>query len=82
MISKIQKWGNSQGIRIPKSIIDQCHISVGEELIIIVDGGEITIKPASRIRGKYDLKELIKKIPQGYEAKEEEWGKTQGKEVW
>ena len=82
MISKIQKWGNSQGIRVPKSLLDKCQIAIGEELEILVNNGEIIIKPCSKIRGKYDLRDLVNKIPEDYETKEEDWGKPQGKEAW
>ena len=82
MIAKIQKWGNSQGVRVPKTILDQCHISIGEELEITVEGEEITLKPTSKIRGRYKLEDLVNKIPDDYEEGEEEWGLPQGKEVW
>jgi len=82
MIAKIQKWGNSQGIRVPKSILEQCHISIGEELEILAEGEEITIKPISKIRGKYKLDDLVKKIPHDYKTKETDWGLPQGKEEW
>ena len=81
MLTKIQKWGNSQGIRVPKSLLEQCHISIGEELEVSTDGEVIRIKPASIVRGRYKLKELVKKIPKDYRTKEE-WGFPQGKEVW
>lgn len=82
MIAKIQKWGNSQGIRVPKTILDQCHISIGEELEITAEGEEITLKPVSKIRGRYKLEDLVNKIPNDYEEGEEEWGLPQGKEAW
>jgi len=82
MITKIQKWGNSQGIRVPKSLLEQCHISIGEELEVLTDGVEIRIKPVSIVRGRYKLNELVRKIPKDYKIKEEEWGSPKGKEAW
>ena len=29
MLSKVQQWGNSQGIRIPKSLLHDSQIKVG-----------------------------------------------------
>ncbi len=81
MLAKIQKWGNSQGIRVPKSLLEQCHLSIGEELEVSTDGEEIRIKPTSKVRGRYKLKELVNKIPKDYRTKEE-WDSPQGKEVW
>ena len=36
MLAKVQKWGNSQGIRIPKSILENANISSNEDLDIKV----------------------------------------------
>ena len=36
----------------------------------------------TKVRGKYDLRELVSKMPPNYQAKELDWGKPKGKEVW
>lgn len=82
MITKIQKWGNSQGLRFPKEILKKVHISIGDEVEISVKHDEIVIKPATQIRGKYKLKDLVAKIPAKYKPREEDWGKPAGKEIW
>jgi antitoxin MazE len=82
MVTRLQKWGNSQGLRFPREILEKAAISVGEEVDIAVRGGEIIVKPAVRIRGKYRLKDLVAKIPSGNRATEEKWGKPAGKEMW
>lgn len=53
MISKIIKIGNSRGIRIPKSIIDQSGINNSVELE--VDDDRIIIKSLSEIRKNWDI---------------------------
>ncbi len=82
MITKIQKWGNSQGLRFPKEILKKVHISIGDKVDISVKHDEIVIKPATQIRGKYKLKDLVAKIPAKYKPREEDWGKPAGKEIW
>jgi len=82
MVTKIQKWGNSQGLRFPKVILDQVHIDVGDEVDIKIRQGMIIIKPVTNIRGKYSLKELVATIPKGYKPKERNWGGGVGKEEW
>ncbi len=82
MLARVQKWGNSQGLRFPKGILHDTHISIGDEVDISVQHGEIIIKPITRIRGKYNLKDLISKIPRSYRPKEENWGRPFGKEEW
>jgi antitoxin MazE len=82
MITKLQKWGNSQGLRFPKEILKKVHISVGDEVDIIAKHNEIIIKPQTQIRKRYNLKDLLSKIPSNYKPQEEKWGKSKGKEVW
>ena len=82
MITKLQKWGNSQGLRFPKEILKKMHMSVGDEVDIAVMYGEIIIKPSTQIRERYKLKNLVAKIPTNYKSQEENWGKPKGKEIW
>ena len=82
MVTTIQKWGNSQGVRFPKDILGKLHISVGDEVDISVRHGEIVVKPAILNRGKYSLKKLLSKMPDDYNPSEIDWGKPAGKEVW
>jgi len=48
MKTKVVKIGNSRGIRIPKSFIDQSGIT--NEVELELGDGEITIKSISRVR--------------------------------
>ena len=32
MITKVQKWGNSQGVRLSKELLSGAHINVGDAL--------------------------------------------------
>ena len=48
MRARIVKIGNSQGIRIPKPIIEQ--LSILEDVDIVVENGKIIIRPISNPR--------------------------------
>jgi antitoxin MazE len=82
MVTKIQKWGNSQGLRIAKQVLQDAHISVGENVDVTVRDGLIVIAPARRIRGRQSLQDLISRIPKNYKAEETDWGEPVGREVW
>ena len=82
MLSKIQKWGNSQGLRFTKALLQEAQMNVGDEVSISVQKGRIIVESATKVRGKYDLKELISKIPQEYQVEELDWGEPVGKEEW
>jgi len=82
MLVKVQKWGNSQGIRLSKEILAQANILVGDELEILTTQNHIVIKPARKIRGKYRIEDLVAKLPHDYQTEELDWGIPVGLEVW
>jgi antitoxin MazE len=81
MLVKVQKWGNSQGIRLSKEVLAEANILVGDELEITSTKDKLVIKPIRKIRSKYHLQDLVTKIPHDYKAKEENWGSPVGLEV-
>lgn len=82
MLAKIQKWGNSQGLRLAKNLLAEAQIQVGDEVNISVKSGVIVVSPAKKIRGRYKLEELVTRIPENYQTCEFDWGKPIGKEEW
>jgi antitoxin MazE len=82
MLTKIQKWGNSQGLRLAKNLLEVAHLGVGDEVDISVKDGIMIVSPARRIRGRYNLKDLVARIPENYEISEIGWGEPVGKEDW
>ena len=82
MVTKIQKWGNSQGLRVTKEILQEAQLGIGDEVNVEVRKGRIIIEPVSKLRGKYTLEELVAKLPKNYRAEEAAWGQPVGKEVW
>jgi antitoxin MazE len=82
MLTRVQKWGNSQGVRFPTRLLQEADIAVGDEVDISVEKGRIVVEPSQRIRGKYRLEELLARMPEDYEPSEENWGEPVGREVW
>lgn len=82
MVTKIQKWGNSQGLRLAKQVLEEAHITVGDDVDVTTRDGLILIAPVRRIRGKTSLQELVSRIPKDYKAEELSWGEPVGREVW
>ena len=82
MVTKVQKWGNSQGLRFSKTILEEADIHIGDEVRVSVQDGKIIVEPVNRIHGRYDIKELIAQMPDDYQAEEVNWGPPQGREVW
>ena len=53
MVAKIQKWGNSQGLRLAKHVLENAGISVGDDVEIIIGEEEIRIKKKTRPKLRY-----------------------------
>ena len=82
MITKVQKWGNSQGLRLSKELLADVRIDVGDSVDVTVHDGALVIQPARRVRGGIDLEQLVGRIPEGYKPEVPDWGPPVGREVW
>ena len=82
MLTKVQKWGNSQGLRLTKSVLEEAGLNVGDEVRVSVRKGRIVVAPTVKVRGKYDLKTLLSGMPDGHRLEELDWGPRAGKEAW
>lgn len=78
----LQKWGNSQGIRIPKAILDLLHWQSNESLSLIAKNNKIIIEKKRVPKKKVSIQELFKDFEGTYIHEEIDWGKPQGKEIW
>lgn len=78
MSVKIQKWGNSLGVRIPKTVIEKVNLSENSEVEIESKNGTIVIFPAKK---EYSLDSLLEQITKSNLHSEEDF-KVEGDEVW
>ncbi|BFH62100.1 AbrB/MazE/SpoVT family DNA-binding domain-containing protein [Paenibacillus azoreducens] len=74
---QVQKWGNSLGIRIPKSLALKVGIKEGSEVDLDVEDGHLVIKPKSAT-----LDELLAQVTPENLHKEVSTGEPQGQESW
>lgn len=79
MITSIQKWGNSQGIRIPKHLLDEVHISQGDTILLKTDNNKIIIE---KLNNNKNIKELFSNYHDEYKCEDIYWGEPKGKEIW
>ena len=77
---QVKEWGNSQGIRLPKEILQDAGIALNEVLDVIVSNGTI------RLEKKWKHKTLEERAAEyGGELNldgEYDWGEPVGREVW
>jgi antitoxin MazE len=62
MATTVQKWGNSLGIRVPKSIAEQVNLTNGTEVEFETSNGVLTIRPKRKRRSKLKLSDLLAKV--------------------
>ncbi len=82
MLTTVQKWGNSQGLRLSKALLADAEIKVGDVVDVAVRDGTVIVTPVRRIRGGHSLRDLVRRIPRGYKPGELDWGTPVGREVW
>lgn len=80
MTTKIQRWGNSLALRIPKAFAEDAHLSSGAVVNLAVTHGRLVIEPSSH--PKYSLAQLLKRVTKNNLHSEVDTGAPQGREVW
>lgn len=89
MYATIQKWGNSQGLRIPKVILDTLGIGENDRVELTSSEDSIIIKKVQTSRHKTLEERLstfygqpVEKIGRIDGDAEIDWGPAEGAEVW
>ena len=80
MKTKIQKWGNSLAIRIPKLFSQEANIAYGAPVTLEIDDGRIIITPS--VTPEYELNDLLNKITKKNIHTAIDEGISVGKEAW
>lgn len=80
MDSKVQKWGNSCGVRIPSSFMKELGISVNDIISMKQEDNRIIIE---KKKNNISLSERFKNYKGPNLAKEYNWDdEPRGKEIW
>jgi antitoxin MazE len=74
----IRAWGNSQGIRISKSIMEQLNLEVSDIMDIEVTGNEIILRKAFRHK---TFEERMAEYDNRISICDFDWGEPQGGEL-
>lgn len=78
MVSQVAKWGNSQGLRIDKNLLQSIGLRIGDKVEIIRGDNTLILKPQQERSIEYYL--------QDYERPEDtswvEYNEPRGREAW
>ena len=80
MVTRIQKWGNSLGLRIPRAFAADVEVEAGSFVDIRVENGDLIIRPVRR--REYVLSELLEGVNSGNLHEEISTGDPVGRESW
>jgi len=80
-IAALQKWGNSQGFRLPKQLLRELNWKVDDQLILSRQEDKLVIEPAHP-RKRKTIKELFEGYTGTYHPQEVDWGEPVGNELW
>jgi len=78
MFTTIQKWGNSQAVRLPKVILEMADMGENDKVELRAENGKIVITPVKKHK---TLKERVAEYKGDYGCSEWDTGKPTGKEV-
>lgn len=80
MLTKVQKWGNSLALRIPKAFASDAKLENDSFVEISIVEGQIIITPV--VAPSWTLEELLAGINKNNLHHEVDTGSTVGNEVW
>ncbi len=80
MQARVQKWGNSLAVRIPKSFAYQSHLAQNSVVEMTVENGRIILLPVSQ--PEITLSRLLEGVTADNLHGETETGTSVGQETW
>jgi antitoxin MazE len=77
---RVQKWGNSLAVRIPKPLAEDAEVKEGTVLNLAVSEGKVVATPVKK--KKQSLKQLLAKVTRKNLHAEADSGPAVGREIW
>ena len=80
MKTRVQKWGNSLALRIPKSFADEVGLKKETSVDVSLSDGTLVVTPV--VKPGVTLKQLLVKVTKENLHREVETGHAAGNEAW
>jgi antitoxin MazE len=80
MTTKVQQWGNSLALRIPKAFAVEANLQKGTVVDVSEEDGKIILTPVKK--RKFTLAGLLSGVTKENIHDEISFGKRVGKEIW
>jgi antitoxin MazE len=80
MKTRVQRWGNSLAVRIPKSFAEEVGLEDDSPVNLRLSQGKLILEPSSPPAPSLD--ELLRKVRKSNLHSEVDTGPAQGREAW
>jgi antitoxin MazE len=80
MLTRVQRWGNSLALRIPKSFATEIGLSQNSSVEISFVDGRIIVVPV--VKRKLTLNQLLAQVTEENLHAEVDTGSAMGREAW
>lgn len=80
MKTRIQKWGNSLALRIPKTFAQEANLKENSQVEVSLTEGKVVVSPVSK--SKLTLEKLLAGVTPANIHPEVDTGSPTGKEIW
>ena len=80
MLTKVQKWGNSLAVRIPRAFAEELGLENGAAVEMRLDQGQLIVKAAAPRR--WELEDLLAQVTPENIHQEIDSGESVGREAW
>jgi antitoxin MazE len=77
--TRVQKWGNSLAVRIPKPFAEGAGLQPSSEVEISLEKGQVRLSP---IRPRWNLRQLLAGVRKKNLHAEVDTGPAVGREAW
>ena len=79
MQSRVQKWGNSLGVRIPRGLAQEVGLGAGTEVRFSAKDGELVVKPS--VPARLSLDDLLAVVSEENRHSSIDTGSAVGAEI-
>ena len=79
MKGRVQMWGNSLAIRIPRAFANEIHLPNNSEVEISLKNGVLQVEP---VLEEIDFEKLLEKVTEDNLHDLADFGMPHGKEIW
>ena len=79
MRTRVQKWGNSLAVRIPKPFAEGAGLQPSSEVEVSLVRGEVRLSP---VRPRWNLRQLLSGVTKKNIHREVDAGPAVGREAW